>query len=64
MLEARLEGRQPIAVTHYASTVNQAVDGAADKLTRMIEGTLDRQMDQRRERADPPPPVQELPDES
>ena len=60
MLEARLEGRQPIAVTHQASTVDQAVDGAADKLTRLIESTLERQLDQRRDRTDPPLPGQEL----
>ena len=64
MLEARLEGRQPIAVTHQASTVDQAVDGAADKLTRLIESTLERQLDQRRARTDPPPPGQEPQDES
>lgn len=64
MLEARLEGRQPIAVTHQATTLDQAVDGAADKLTRLIESTLERQHDQRRDRTDPPPPGQELQDES
>ena len=37
MLEARLKGRQPIAVTHQAATLDQAVDGAADKLTKLIE---------------------------
>ncbi len=31
MLEARLEGRQPIAVTHHAGTITQAVHGAADE---------------------------------
>ncbi|MEO7817581.1 MAG: HPF/RaiA family ribosome-associated protein, partial [Actinomycetota bacterium] len=36
VMEARLEDRQPIAVTHQAATLDQAVDGAADKLTRMI----------------------------
>lgn len=46
MMEARLEGRQPIAVTHQAATVDQAVDGAADKLTRLIESTLGRQRHQ------------------
>src|SRR5208283_696104 len=30
MTEARLEGRQPIAVTDEAATVDLAVDGAAD----------------------------------
>ena len=39
VMEARLEGRQPIAVTHQAATLEQAVDGAAEKLTRLIEST-------------------------
>ena len=42
LMEARLEGRQPIAVTHTAASLGQAVDGAADKLTRLIESTLGR----------------------
>lgn len=63
MLEARLEGRQPIAVTHQAQTVDQAIDGAADKLTRLIESTLERKLDQSRHITDPPPPGQELQDE-
>jgi ribosome-associated translation inhibitor RaiA len=45
MMEARLEGRQPIAVTHHAATVDQAVDGAADTLTKLIESTLGRLRD-------------------
>ena len=40
MLEARLEGRQPIVVTHLAATLDRAFDGAADRLTRLIENTL------------------------
>lgn len=46
MMEARLEGRQPIAVTHQAASLDQAVDGAADKLTKMIDSTLGRLRDQ------------------
>lgn len=42
MMEARLEGRQPIAVTHQAETLDVAVHGAAVKLTRLIESTLGR----------------------
>ncbi len=42
VLEARLEGRQPIAVTHDADTVDQAVDGAAEKLVHAIDSTLGR----------------------
>lgn len=55
MMEARLEGRQPIAVTHEAETLNQAIDGASDKLAKLIESTLERQRDQKRHRTDPPP---------
>jgi ribosome-associated translation inhibitor RaiA len=54
VMEARLEHAQPIAVTHQAATLNQAVDGAVDKLTRLIESTLDRQHDKDTRRTDPP----------
>lgn len=55
VLEARLEGRQPIAVTHQAATLDQAVSGAAAKLARLIESTLGRLRDQGKRRTDPPP---------
>ncbi len=42
MLEARLQGRQPLAVTHHADSLNQAISGAAEKLNRMIDTTLGR----------------------
>ena len=42
MLEARLQGRQPLAVTHHADSLYQAVTGAADKLNRMIDAALGR----------------------
>ncbi|MEO8261542.1 MAG: HPF/RaiA family ribosome-associated protein [Pseudolysinimonas sp.] len=48
MMEARLEGRQPTAVTHQAATLDDAVDGAADKLKRSLESTLGRLNDDRR----------------
>lgn len=41
-MEARLEGRQPTAVTHQAASVHLAVTGAAEKLNRVIESTLGR----------------------
>ena len=56
VMEARLEGRQPIAVTHQAATLDEAVDGAADKLARLIESTLGRMRDQRSRRREPLPP--------
>ena len=42
MMEARIEGRQPTAVTHQAANLDQAINGAADKLQRSIESTLGR----------------------
>ncbi|MBE9122501.1 HPF/RaiA family ribosome-associated protein [Tychonema sp. LEGE 07199] len=53
-IEARLKGHQPLAVTHQAATLDQAVDGAADKLTRLIDSTLGRLHDQENQRTDPP----------
>ena len=47
MLEARLEGRQPVAVTDHAATLEQAVDGAAQKLARLLDSTLGRLHDHR-----------------
>ena len=46
MIEARLEGHQPLAVTHHAATLAQAVDGAADKILKLIEHTLGRLQDE------------------
>jgi ribosome-associated translation inhibitor RaiA len=42
LLEARLGGLQPIVVTHQAPTLNEAVEGAADKLKKSLENTLGR----------------------
>ena len=39
-MEARLEGRRPVAVTHEADTITQAIRGAAGKLERSLESTL------------------------
>jgi hypothetical protein len=55
MIEARLEGRQPIAVTHQSTTLDEAVGGAAGKLAGMIESTLGRQRHRASRRADPDP---------
>lgn len=37
MIEARLAGKQPIAVTEFADTQEQAVNGAIDKLKTTLE---------------------------
>ena len=42
VMEARLEGRQPVAATDDAPTTDQAVRGAADKLLRLLETQLGR----------------------
>jgi ribosome-associated translation inhibitor RaiA len=40
MIEARLGGLRPIAVTHTAPTLAEAIEGAAEKLERALEHTL------------------------
>jgi ribosome-associated translation inhibitor RaiA len=42
VIEARLEGRQPVAVEHHAASIAQAVDGAARKLASLLESELGR----------------------
>jgi ribosomal subunit interface protein len=44
MLEARIEGRQPIAVTDHAGTHEEAVNGAIDKLQTSLKTILGRLM--------------------
>lgn len=40
VIEVRLEGRQPTAVTHMAATIDDAVSGAADKVVSSLDSTL------------------------
>ncbi|MDQ6627535.1 MAG: HPF/RaiA family ribosome-associated protein [Pseudomonadota bacterium] len=47
MMEARLEGRQPVAVTEHAATLEQAVHGAAQKLAHLLDSTHGRLHDHR-----------------
>jgi ribosome-associated translation inhibitor RaiA len=47
VLEARLQGRQPVAVTEHAASQDQAVHGAADKMVRLLAHTLGRAYDHR-----------------
>ena len=58
MLEARVNGIKPIAVTNYAANQDLAFRGAADKLSKAIDhefGKLDRREHRQREtiRRDP-----------
>jgi ribosome-associated translation inhibitor RaiA len=47
VMEARLEHHQPVVVTHHAASLHQAVEGAAHKLTRLIDSTIGRLHDQK-----------------
>lgn len=62
MMEARLEGRPPIAITHHAANIHQAVGGGAEKLTHLIESTIGRQDYERRHRTDPSRPPADVVD--
>jgi ribosome-associated translation inhibitor RaiA len=42
LMEARLGGRPPIAVTNHAASLDAAVNGAAQKLARAIEHDIGR----------------------
>lgn len=45
LMEARLAGRRPEAVSHRGATLEQAFGGAAKKLRRSLESTLGRLSD-------------------
>jgi len=42
LMEARLTGRQPMAVIHQGATLEEAYSGAAKKLRRSLDSTLGR----------------------
>ena len=42
MIEARLAGLHPIAVTHRGATMEQAIDGAVERVQRLLDDTLER----------------------
>lgn len=47
MLEARVTGYQPVAVSHHAEHLHLAITGAADKLKRAIDSALGRLHDKK-----------------
>ena len=47
VLEARVTGYQPIAVSDHSIHLHQAISGAADKLKRAIESALGRLHDKK-----------------
>ncbi len=48
VMEARIAGYQPIAVTEQNASVHQSVSGATDKLKRAIDSALGRLQDSKR----------------
>jgi|JI10StandDraft_1071094.scaffolds.fasta_scaffold12211_3 hypothetical protein len=55
VLEARLEGRKPTAVTHEAATIEDALEGAAKRLAKVLEHTIGRLETEGGRRTDPAP---------
>jgi ribosome-associated translation inhibitor RaiA len=47
MMEARIEGLNPTAVTHNASSVQESITGAADKLKRALDTALGKRKNHR-----------------
>jgi ribosome-associated translation inhibitor RaiA len=45
LIEARLATLRPISVSHHAASVELAIDGAADKLQRIVKRTFERLAD-------------------
>ena len=56
LMEARLEGRKATAASHEAATVEEALEGAAKRLAKVIEHTLGRLATEGGRRTDPEPP--------
>lgn len=54
-MEARIEGRQPIAVTEHANTLDLALHGASRKLGKMIDSIVGAQRDRKRQPTDAAP---------
>lgn len=42
MIEARVAGVNPLAVTHHADTIEKAISGATDKIKKVLETTFDK----------------------
>jgi ribosome-associated translation inhibitor RaiA len=48
VIEARPAGLQPLAATHNAATLDLAINGAIERLERLIESTFGRRNDSKR----------------
>jgi ribosome-associated translation inhibitor RaiA len=60
MMEVRLAGQKPLAVTAHAASVGQAIVDAAEKLERLVEHTVGRLEDDKY-RPGPPLPTDPVP---
>ncbi len=47
LVEARLAGRQPVAASHQAGTIDEAVSGASEKLKRLLESLMGKLQEKR-----------------
>ena len=63
LMEARIAGRQPIAVTDQAGSLHQAIDGATQKMKRSLDGAFGKLADKRRIPAPPLPADPPLPED-
>ncbi|HPJ09271.1 MAG TPA: HPF/RaiA family ribosome-associated protein [Flavobacterium sp.] len=43
LIEARIANREPVAVTHFADTVEKAFDGAVSKIKSVLQTTFEKQ---------------------
>lgn len=41
-MEARLEGHKPLVLKHQGANLNQAIEGAVEKMNRLLDHTLGR----------------------
>ncbi len=41
-VEARIRGLSPMAVTHHAADIHQAIDGAADKIQKLVNKEVEK----------------------
>ena len=63
LMEARIAGRQPIAVSEHAGNLHQAIDGATQKLKRSLDAALGKLADKRRVAPPPLPADPPLPED-
>jgi ribosome-associated translation inhibitor RaiA len=50
LLEARVAEMNPISTEHYAETIDQAINGAAEKLARALKSALEKAQSNKRYR--------------